>query len=85
VPAIEGVPALLADDRSVAGGSGRNRAYAHTFTSFDPTVDEVRRRLLCDAMTSGGLLAAVPPGAAMSAKRIGRLVEGAPGALRVVE
>jgi len=84
VPAIEGVIALLADDRSVAGGSRRNREYAETFTSFEDSVGEVRRRLVCDAMTSGGLLAAVPAGAAMAGARVGRLVDGVAGAIRVV-
>jgi hypothetical protein len=34
-------------------------------------------------MTSGGLLAAVPPGAAMEGTRIGVLVDGKPGAISV--
>ena len=46
-------------------------------------VPEPRRRLLCDAMTSGGLLAAIPAGAAMEGAAIGRLVAGDPGSIEV--
>ena len=60
VPALDGVLELLETDAAVAGGSRRNRADAESFTRFDDAVPEPRRRLLCDAMTSGGLLAAVP-------------------------
>ena len=88
VPAIEGVIELLArgDEAAVAGGTRRNRAFAETFATFAVTVPEERVWLVCDAMTSGGLLAAVAaadagriPGAA-----IGRLVEGEPGSISVV-
>src|SRR5689334_15862468 len=58
LPAIEGVLELLCDDRVVAGGSRRNRADAERFASWDDAVPEERRRLACDAMTSGGLLVA---------------------------
>src|SRR5437764_6610029 len=51
VPAIEGVVALLDDEQSVAGGTRRNRAYAETFASFEPGVDEAHRWLVCDAIT----------------------------------
>ena len=81
VPAIEGVPALLEDDRTQAGGSRRNRADAESFTAFGAGVQEPRRRLLTDAMTSGGLLAAVP--GAMEGWVIGRLREGEPGTISV--
>src|SRR5690349_3712817 len=39
IPAIEGVPALLADERALAGGSRRNRADAEGFTVWG-SVDE---------------------------------------------
>src|SRR3954452_18971277 len=61
VPSMDGVLALLADERALAGGSRRNRADAESFTSWADSVPEPRRRLVCDAMTSGGLLAAVAP------------------------
>ncbi|HTU85406.1 MAG TPA: selenide, water dikinase SelD [Solirubrobacteraceae bacterium] len=86
VPAIEGVVELLADDRALAGGSRNNRAYAQEFASFAPGVDEVRRRLVTDAMTSGGLLVALDPGRAgeVPGNVIGRLLEGEPGTISVV-
>jgi selenide,water dikinase len=88
VPAIEGVLELLADphERSVAGGTRRNAAYAEEFASFGADVPLERRWLVCDAMTSGGLLAAVEPGRAAEVPGavIGRLREGPAGAISVV-
>jgi selenide,water dikinase len=80
VPAIEGVLELLETDAAVAGGSRRNRADAETFTTWGD-VPEVRRRLMTDAMTSGGLLAAVP--GEMDGWVVGRLVAGEPGTILV--
>ena len=82
VPAIDGVLDLLSDERALAGGSKRNRADADTFTTWGNVPDPLRR-LVCDAMTSGGLLAALPPGAEIDGWPVGRLVAGPPGALRV--
>jgi len=84
LPAIDGVLDLLArdDERAIAGGTRRNRAYAEGFASFAAGVDEARRWLACDAMTSGGLLAAVP-GAMEGGVEVGRLVEGPAGAISV--
>lgn len=65
----------------VAGGTRRNREYSETFTVFAPDVAEARRWLVCDAMTSGGLLAAVP--GPMRGSVVGRLVAGEPGAIVV--
>jgi selenide, water dikinase len=84
IPAIDGVLSLLADDSVVSGGSRRNRADAESFTSWGDDVPEPLRRLACDAMTSGGLLAAVPEGAAIDGWVVGRLVAGATGSIRVV-
>src|SRR5690349_17707791 len=85
IPAIDGVLDLLADDRAVAGGSRRNRADAESFTSWDAGVDEPRRRLACDAMTSGGLLAAVDPARTgeIDGWVVGRLAAGPAGAISV--
>ncbi len=85
VPAIAGVLELLEDDRSLAGGSRNNRRYAEEFASFDPSVDEVRRRLVTDAMTSGGLLVALDPLRAgeVPGALIGRLVDGPAGEIAV--
>jgi selenide, water dikinase len=86
VPAIEGVVELLADDRALAGGSRNNRAYAEEFAAFAAGVDEVHRRLVTDAMTSGGLLVALDPARAgeVPGTVIGRLLEGEPGTISVV-
>jgi selenide,water dikinase len=87
VPAIDGVPALLEDleQRAIAGGTRRNRAHAEQFTSFASGVPEARRWLVCDAMTSGGLLAAVAPErvGALPGTVIGRLVAGPAGTIAV--
>ena len=85
VPAIPGVEDLLRDDRAVSGGSRRNRDYAAEFTTFAPDVPEERRRLLCDATTSGGLLVAVPPDGAPAVPGVvvGRLLRGEAGSLTV--
>ena len=86
VPVIDGVLELLAEDRAIAGGSRHNRRYAEEFASFEDAVDEVSRRLVTDAMTSGGLLVAVDPGRAgeIPGALLGHLVEGKPGTIRVV-
>ena len=86
VPAIEGARELLEDERAVAGGSRNNRRYAEEFASFDAGVDEVNRRLVTDAMTSGGLLVAVSPdrAAELPGVVIGRLVDGEAGTIEVM-
>jgi selenide,water dikinase len=85
VPAIDGVVELLADEGAFSGGSRRNAEYAAEFTSYDDGLDPARRRLVCDAMTSGGLLVAVAPERAgeVPGVIIGRLVDGPAGAIRV--
>ena len=85
VPAIDGVIELLEDAEAVSGGSRRNAEYAAEFTRFDDGIAASRRRLVHDAMTSGGLLVAVPAERAESlpGSIVGRLVEGAPGAISV--
>jgi selenide,water dikinase len=87
VPAIEGVLELLGDpgERAVAGGTRRNRAYAEQFTTFAPDVAAAQAWLVCDAMTSGGLLAAVAPerAAEIPGAVIGRLLEGPAGEISV--
>ncbi len=87
VPALEGALALLEGDEGVAvsGGSRRNREYAEErFTQFAAAVPEAVRRLVCDATTSGGLLAAIPPGGDTSfGVVVGELVEGPAGAISV--
>ena len=93
VPVIDGALELVAGG-ALSGGSRRNRDYVAPFTSFDTSVPEERRALLCDAMTSGGLLVAVEAqrademdealrAAAPDTARIATLVEGEPGELQV--
>jgi selenide,water dikinase len=88
VPAIAGVPHLLGnpDEAAIAGGTRRNRTHAEQFAWFADEVPEPQRWLVCDAMTSGGLLASVAPEDAerVPGTRIGRLVPGAPGTIRVL-
>jgi selenide,water dikinase len=86
VPFIPPALELLEDpESSVAGGTRRNRTYAEQFSVFDDSVPEARRWLVCDAMTSGGLLAALPADRAqvLPGAVVGRLVEGEPGAISV--
>jgi selenide,water dikinase len=87
IPPIANALELLADaeGRPLAGGTRRNRAHAESFTTFADSVPEPRRWLACDAMTSGGLLAALPPtrADAVPGSVIGRLVDGTPGTIVV--
>jgi selenide,water dikinase len=81
VPAIAGVLELTSS--AIAGGTKRNREHAASFATFGDGVSEAHRWLLCDAMTSGGLLAATP-NAMDEGWIVGRLVEGEPGTIRIV-
>jgi selenide,water dikinase len=86
VPAINGVQALLGDGGAVSGGSARNAEWAQSFATIDAGVPAWRARLLTDATTSGGLLAAVPAAAADAISGgtvVGRLVPGRAGTIRV--
>ena len=82
---IPGAARLVAAGH-VPGGTRRNRAAVEERVAWDADVSEDRRTLLCDAQTSGGLLAAVPPAradevvrrwsrAGYAAARIGRVEE----------
>ena len=84
VPVLPEVLALLdADDPPIAGGTRRNRAWVEPAVEWADDVSEPYRWLLCDAMTSGGLLVAAAEGSGAPGVRIGRLVAGEPGAIRV--
>jgi selenide,water dikinase len=83
VPAIEDALELASDEGCRAGGSRRNAEHAAAFTEFADDVPDDRRFLLADAMTSGGLLVAVPESAEGPGTRIGRLVDGEPGTISV--
>lgn len=86
VPVIAGVAELAATDAAVSGGSRRNAESAAAYTAFDHGVSESRRRLLADAMTSGGLLVACHPDRAgeLSGPVIGELTGGEVGLIEVV-
>jgi selenide, water dikinase len=87
VPAIAGVPALLAAEGAVSGGSARNAEWAASFATIADGVAPWRARLLTDATTSGGLLMALPPEADVAAIPggvvVGRLVDGPAGTIAV--
>jgi selenide,water dikinase len=84
VPAIQGVLKLLASaEPPIAGGSRRNREWVEPWVDWDDAVTEQRRWLLCDAMTSGGLLIAARPGTGAPGAPIGRVVEGVAGRISV--
>jgi selenide,water dikinase len=84
VPALPGVLDLLRSaEPPIAGGTRRNREWVEPWVEFGPGVPEERRWLLCDAMTSGGLLVATAPGSGAPGRRIGRLVQGEPGRISV--
>jgi selenide,water dikinase len=85
VPALPEVLDLLKrDEPPIAGGSRRNRDWVEPAVEWADTVPEPQRWLLCDAMTSGGLLLAAPEGADAPGTTIGRLDSGKPGTIRVV-
>jgi selenide,water dikinase len=84
VPAIEGVLELLrGDDPPIAGGTRRNREWVEPFVEFDAAVPDELAWLVCDAMTSGGLLVAARPGSGAPGTRIGRVIAGEPGRIFV--
>ena len=64
---LAGAPRLLPDAEALAaegfvpGGTGRNREFLGRMVDWDDEVPSVLRDLLCDAQTSGGLLAVLPP------------------------
>jgi selenide,water dikinase len=86
VPAIDGVIELLmGDEPPVAGGTRRNRAWVAPWVDFDAAVPEDLRWLVCDAMTSGGLLVAAAPGSTEPlGVRIGRLSSAPAGRIAVI-
>lgn len=87
--------AELARDGVVPGGTRANAKWLGDHLSFSEAVDEAMRIILCDAVTSGGLLAAVPEEQAVhllkelhrngvvEARVIGRVVSDHPAHIRV--
>jgi selenide,water dikinase len=84
VPAIEGVLDLLRSaEPPIAGGTRRNRDWVEPWVDFGESVPEELRWLLCDAMTSGGLLVAARPGSGAPGTEIGRVLDGGGEAGRI--
>jgi selenide, water dikinase len=84
VPLLPGVLELVSGDEApIAGGTRRNRLWVEPSVSWGDGVDEHHRWLLCDAMTSGGLLVAAPPGSDLPGARIGALEAGPAGSIAV--
>lgn len=80
----------LAHQGAVPGGSKSNHAWLQPFVSYEE-ISEVHQIILCDAITSGGLLVSLPEAQAeqyldqlrkheiVNAAVIGKVTEGAPG------
>jgi selenide, water dikinase len=84
VPALEGVLYLLrSPEPPIAAGTRLNREWLGEWVRWCDDVPEERRWLLCDAMTSGGLLVAAPPHSGAPGACIGRIVDGEPGRIAV--
>jgi selenide, water dikinase len=85
VPVLPGVLDLLASrEPPIARGTRRNREWVEAAVDWAEHVDEPHRWLLCDAMTSGGLLVAAPEHSGAPGTPIGHLARGKPGAIAVV-
>lgn len=58
IPVFDKVRELTEQD-VVPGGSKKNKKYLEDKVSYAPNIDEIRKQILCDAQTSGGLLIAI--------------------------
>jgi selenide, water dikinase len=77
------------------GGTHANRRFLSRWVDYDPEIAESQQLLLCDAQTSGGLLAAIPGSHAAEVVRhlryheleaaaiVGSVDDGEPGRIRV--
>jgi selenide,water dikinase len=84
VPAIDGVLDLLRSEQPpIAGGTRRNRDWVEPNVDWDDEVPDELQWLLCDAMTSGGLLIAAAEDSGAPGVKIGRIAEGDRGRIRV--
>jgi selenide,water dikinase len=82
-------------DGIAPGGTHANRKFLSNWVSYDADITEAEQLLLCDAQTSGGLLAAIPAdqvetvlgelrsAGVASAVVIGSITSGEPGRIRV--
>jgi selenide,water dikinase len=84
VPAIDGVLDLLrGPEPPIAGGTRRNRDWVEPNVTWDEGVPDELQWLLCDAMTSGGLLIAAREASGAPGVRIGRVTSGNEGHITV--
>ncbi len=95
VPRLPGVDRLVREG-SVPGGTIANARFVEHLVTWDSSIDQTTRTILCDAQTSGGLLAALPEEAARScveemerrgltgAATIGRVEDGKEVSVHVV-
>lgn len=85
----------LAEKGFVPGGTKNNYAHVQSSVRFPDTMDQTDRWILCDAVTSGGLLIAVPAAeaepllremvaAGVDASLIGEVVAEHPGMIEVL-
>ena len=59
VPVLERVREL-AEQGTIPGGTKNNHAHLEGSVTFPESMDQIDRYILCDAVTSGGLLISVP-------------------------
>lgn len=86
----------LAEKNIVPGGSKSNHRWLRDKVQYAPSIDDVAQIILCDAVTSGGLLLSVPEGetqemlqemraTGIDAQRIGHIVADHPGIILVLD
>jgi selenide, water dikinase len=76
IPAIDGVLDLLdSHTPPIARGTYRNWEWVRDSVWFAADVPKPLRWLMCDAMTSGGLLIAARPGSRVPGHKIGQLLD----------
>lgn len=84
----------LAEQNIIPGGTRKNHKWLSGRIEYDPSISEIDQLILCDAITSGGLLISVPEAEAEGLQRrlheknvpssiIGEVTNEAPGCIRV--
>lgn len=96
VPVLESVWNCI-EQKAIPGGSQANRRYLEDTVDFAPEVPEELRIVLFDAITSGGLLLAVPEervallldklnsNRTLAGAVVGRVLEGRPGRIAIYQ
>ncbi|MFD2670423.1 selenide, water dikinase SelD [Marinicrinis sediminis] len=86
----------LAEAGCIPGGTKNNFAHVQSSVQFDNSIDQIGQWILCDAVTSGGLLISVAQAdsqsllhalqqAGVQAKAIGEMTEEGAGTIRVLQ